>query len=66
MIGEKKYRYLEHRTDVYIAAYGRNLPNAFENVAKAMFNVMTEVEKIFPDIRQHLNLDFLHIANCEV
>jgi len=42
---------------VYIAAYGRNLPNAFENVAKAMFNVMTDVEKIFPDIHYQLEVE---------
>lgn len=42
---------------MYIAAYGSNLPKAFENAAKAMFNVMTEVEKIFPDIHYQIEVE---------
>lgn len=43
---DKKYEFLEHTADAYIAAYGRNLAEAFENAAEAMFEVMTEVEKV--------------------
>ena len=37
-----KFEFLEHTADVYIAAYGKNLAEAFENAAFAMSNVMTE------------------------
>lgn len=44
----KCYEFLEHTADAYIAAYGRNLPEAFENAALATFEVMTDVEKVVP------------------
>ena len=38
---ELKFTFLEHMADVYIAAYGRSLNEAFENAALAMFETMT-------------------------
>jgi SHS2 domain-containing protein len=46
LVNEKKYRFLEHSADAYVEAWGRDLAEAFENAAVAMFDVMTEVEKI--------------------
>jgi SHS2 domain-containing protein len=43
---DKKYEFLEHTADAYVAAYGENLEEAFENAALAMFDVMTEVEHV--------------------
>jgi len=43
-----KFRFLEHTADVYIAAYGRNLAEAFENAALAMFEVMTDTDSVQP------------------
>jgi SHS2 domain-containing protein len=48
MKSEKGYEFLEHTADAYVAAYGKNLAKAFENAAVAMFDVMTEVEKVNP------------------
>jgi len=48
MCEKKSYTFLEHTADAYIAAYGRNLPEAFENAALATFEVMTDVEKVDP------------------
>jgi SHS2 domain-containing protein len=42
----KKFEYLEHTADAYVAAYGRNLEEAFENAAMATINVMTDLDKI--------------------
>ncbi|RLF24219.1 MAG: archease [Thermoprotei archaeon] len=42
------YEFLEHTADAYIAAYGKDLNEAFENAAKAMFDVMTDVNTIEP------------------
>jgi SHS2 domain-containing protein len=51
-MGDKKgYEFLEHTADAYVAAYGRSLAEAFENAAVAMFDVMTEVEKVSPSVR---------------
>ena len=52
-MGEKKgYEFLEHTADVYIAAYGADLAEAFENAAVATFDVMTEVEKVSPNVEE--------------
>ena len=48
---QKGYRFLEHTADAYIAAYGKNMKDAFENAAVAMFDVMTEVEKVSSDVK---------------
>jgi SHS2 domain-containing protein len=45
---DKGYEFLEHTADAYIAAYGRDLTEAFENAAVAMFDVMTEVKTVNP------------------
>ena len=43
---EGKFEFLEHTADVYIAAYGTSFEEAFGNAALAMFEVMTDTEKI--------------------
>ncbi|MBS7625170.1 archease [Candidatus Bathyarchaeota archaeon] len=40
--GGKRFEFLEHTADVYIAAYGGDLCKAFENAALAMFETMTD------------------------
>ena len=45
-----KFEFLEHTADVYIAAYGMTLEEAFENAALAMFEVITDTEKVTPVI----------------
>ena len=46
MDDKRRYEFLEHTADAYIAAYGNDLARAFENAAVAMFDVMTDVEKV--------------------
>lgn len=47
MAGRKKrFEFLEHTADLYIAAYGRSLEEAFENAAYAMFEGMTDLENV--------------------
>src|SRR4030042_4770539 len=41
-----RYEYLEHTADVYIAAHGKTLIEAFENAALAMFEAMTDTDKV--------------------
>lgn len=43
---EKKFEFLEHTADVYVAAYGETLEEAFENAALATFETMTQTNKI--------------------
>ena len=54
---KRGFEFLEHTADAYIAAYGKDLAEAFENAAVAMFNVMTEVEKISPKVEDHVEVE---------
>jgi SHS2 domain-containing protein len=57
MTDKKRFEFLEHTADAYIAAYGRDLTEAFENAALAMFDVMTDVKKVSPKILDRLDVE---------
>ncbi|MBN2518724.1 MAG: archease, partial [Candidatus Altiarchaeota archaeon] len=40
------FEYLDHEADIGILASGKSLEEAFEEGAKAMFNVMADVKKV--------------------
>jgi SHS2 domain-containing protein len=54
---KKRFEFLEHTADVYIAAYGQSLEEAFENAASATFNAMTEIEKIKPEVEESVEVE---------
>jgi SHS2 domain-containing protein len=56
MAEKKGFEFLEHTADAYIAAYGRDLAQAFENAALAMFDVMTDVEKVSPKVKNSVEV----------
>jgi len=56
MRAKKRFKFLEHTADAYIAAYGKDLKEAFENAALAMFEVMTDVEKVNPRIEDYVEV----------
>lgn len=41
-----KFDFLEHTADVYIRAHGKTVEEAYENAALAMFETMTDTDKI--------------------
>lgn len=43
---KKRFEFLEHTADAYIAAYGKSLAQAFENAALAMFETMTDTKGV--------------------
>ena len=53
---KRKFKFLEHTADAYIAAHGRDLPEAFENAAVAMFDVTTQVETVEPKIEDQVEV----------
>jgi len=60
MTQDKKFEFLEHVADVYIASYGSTLEEAFENAALALFEVMTDtatVEAKVEDVVEAQGLD---------
>ena len=53
----KRFEFLEHMADAYIAAYGRSLAEAFENAALAMFETMTDTSKVEPKIEDEIEVE---------
>lgn len=56
MAEEKGFEFLEHTADAYVAAYGKDLAEAFERAAVAMFDVMTEVEKVEAEVEDNVKV----------
>jgi protein archease len=54
---EGKFEFLEHTADVYIAAHGATMEEAFGNAALATFEVMTETEKIAPTKKEAIEVE---------
>jgi SHS2 domain-containing protein len=53
----KRFEFLEHTADLYIAAYGRRLEEAFENAAYAMFEGMTNLAKVQPKLEDEVEVE---------
>jgi len=53
---QKRFEFLEHTADAYIAAYGKDIAEAFENAAVAMFEVMTDVEKVIARVEDKVEV----------
>ncbi len=53
----KRYEFLEHTADAYVAAYGATLEEAFENAALATFDVMTDVGKVKPQVEDSVEVE---------
>ena len=43
---EGKFEFLEHTADAYVSAHGATMEEALANAALAMFEVMTDTEKV--------------------
>ena len=51
-----KYKFLPHTADAKFQAYGKNLDEAFKNAAYAMTDVITDVRKIRPKVREKISV----------
>jgi len=54
---KKRFKFLEHTADAYIAAYGKSLEEAFENAAYAAFEVMTDLAKVEPKVEDSVEVE---------
>ena len=52
-----KFEFLEHTADVYIRAYGKTMEEAYANAALAMFEVMTDTDKIAQTQQESLKVE---------
>jgi len=55
--GKTGFEFLEHMADAYIAAYGRNLNEAFENAALAMFETMTSTSDVEHNVEEEVEVE---------
>ena len=60
------FEYLEHEADVGILASGKTLEEAFEEGAKAMFNVMVDIKRVEAKNRIKLSSEAPDIASLFV
>jgi SHS2 domain-containing protein len=56
-MSSKRFEFLEHTADAYIAAYGKTLEEAFENAAFATFEVMTDAGKIAQSVEDMVEIE---------
>ena len=54
---KKRFEFLEHTADLYIAAYGKTLEEAFENAAYATFEGMTNLNKVQPRLEETVEVE---------
>jgi SHS2 domain-containing protein len=54
---KKSFEFLEHTADLYIAAYGVSLEEAFENAAYAMFEGMTDLKGVRPKLQETVEVE---------
>jgi SHS2 domain-containing protein len=54
---QKRFEFLEHTADLYIAAFGSSLEEAFENAAAAMFEGMTNLSSVKPKTEDNVEVD---------
>lgn len=59
----KKYEFFDHTADIGIKAYGRDLNEAFENAALAVFEVMTDTSKVEPRESREIEIDGMDLEN---
>ena len=53
----RRFDFLEHTADAYIAAYGETLEEAFENAALATFEVMTDIRRVKPRVEDSVEVE---------
>lgn len=54
---KRRFEFLEHTADAYIAAYGESLEEALENAAYATFEVMTDVGEVKPETVDNVEVE---------
>lgn len=62
----KRYDLLDHTADIGIIAFGKSLPEAFGNAAYAMFDILTDVEKIREDQGFEIQVSAINIEELLV
>ena len=56
MADKTRYTIIEHTADIGIEAYGKNLEEAFENIARGMFAIITDESAIEHTVKKEIIL----------
>ena len=59
----QKFEFFEHTADVGIRAYGKDLNEAFENAALAVFELMTDTSKVEPKEEREIRIEGFDLEN---
>jgi len=52
----KKYRYIDHLSDIGIEFYGNKLEELFENAGVGMFSIMCDLELVKPQEKRNIKI----------
>lgn len=52
----KKFKYIEHLSDIGIEFYGDTMEEMFENAAAGMFSVMCDLKKVKPSEKRNIKI----------
>lgn len=52
----EKFEWVDHPSDVGFRAYGRDLAEAFENAALALFEIMTDTKNVEPEVEADVEI----------
>ena len=52
----KKYEQLEHAGDIRIKVYGDSLNELFVNAGYALFDIITDIKKIQPELTEYVEV----------
>ncbi|MEM3980499.1 MAG: archease [Ignisphaera sp.] len=63
MHSEKQFEFLEHTADVLVRAYGETLKEALINIAKGMFEIITDTSRIEPKISINVSICGFDLKN---
>ncbi len=58
------FKFLEHTADVYFEARGETLEEVFEEAAKAMFSVITDISKVEKEVRRRIEGEGIDLFNA--
>ena len=58
------FKFLEHTADVYFEARGKTLEEVFEEAARAMFSVITDISRVEKKIKRRIEGEGIDLFNA--
>ena len=57
MAETRGYRFLEHTTDAFVEAWGRNIEEAFSTAGEALFDTMLNLASVRPSSKEEITVE---------